>query len=619
MSQTDIHSGEEYAKAIEQEAQRRPAAKSVGPLMKMWPFLKQYPAMLTAAGVALLASTLFTLVMPVAVGDMVDNGFGANQSEAIGQYFGFLLIVAALLGVATGIRFYFVTTLGERIVADLRKAIYNHITSLSPEFFEVTRTGEVLSRLTTDTTLIQSVIGSSISFALRNSLMLVGAMVMLAITSPKLTLLVLIGVPVVLLPLILFGRVVRNLSRRSQDRVADTSAQAGESLNAIRVVQAFTHEDLDRQHFGAAVESAFDVAKLRVAARSVLTALIITIVFGGIAGVLWVGASDVQSGAMSGGDLAQFIFFAVILAASAGGLSETWGEIQRAAGATERLMELLAVVPVIRPPANPTPMPQQKRGEVAFDKVTLRYPARPEHAALHDFSLSIAPGETVALVGPSGAGKSTVIQALLRFYDPESGRVLVDGVDIREADPRDVRERMSLVPQDTVVFGMSALENIRYGRPDATDDEIKAAARAAQADEFIERLPEKYDTQMGERGVTISGGQRQRIAVARAILRDAPILLLDEATSALDAESERLVQNALDNLMEGRTTIVIAHRLATVLKADRIIVMNNGRIEAEGTHDELVRAGGLYARLARLQFGASEEDRPASLDVVAAS
>ncbi len=618
MSQADVHPGEEYAKSIEQEAQRRPAAKSVGPLAQLWPFLKPYPGMLAAAGTALLASTLFTLVMPVAVGDMVDHGFGSDQTQDIGKYFGFLLVVATLLGIATGIRFYFVTTLGERIVADLRKAIYNHITGLSPEFFEVTRTGEVLSRLTTDTTLIQSVIGSSISFALRNSLMLVGAMVMLFITSPKLTLLILIGVPAVLLPLILFGRVVRKLSRRSQDRVADTSAQAGESLNAIRVVQAFTHEDLDRALFGDSVESAFSVARLRIVARSILTALVITIVFGGIAGVLWVGASDVQTGTMSGGDLAQFIFFAIMVAASAGGLSEVWGEVQRAAGATERLMELLAVDPVIKAPDNPIALPAARRGEVAFQNVTLRYPARPEHAALNGFSLSIAPGETVALVGPSGAGKSTVIQALLRFYDPEAGRVVVDGVDIRDADPRAVRERISLVPQDTVVFGMTALENIRYGRPDASDDEIHAAAKAAQADEFIERLPEKYDTHLGERGVTLSGGQRQRIAVARAILRDAPILLLDEATSALDAESERLVQNALDTLMEGRTTIVIAHRLATVLKADRIIVMNNGQIEAEGTHEELVRAGGLYARLARLQFGEAQEDR-AALDVVAAS
>ncbi len=618
MSQADVHHGEEYAKSIEQEAQRRPASKSVRPLSQLWPFLKQYPAMLTAAGIALLASTAFTLVMPVAVGDMVDHGFGGEESQAIGQYFGFLLIVAVFLGVATGIRFYFVTTLGERIVADLRKAIYNHITGLSPEFFEVTRTGEVLSRLTTDTTLIQSVIGSSISFALRNSLMLVGAMVMLFVTSPKLTLLILIGVPLVLLPLILFGRVVRNLSRRTQDRVADTSAQAGESLNAIRVVQAFTHEDLDRKSFGGAVEGAFDVARLRILARSVLTALVIAIVFGGIAGVLWVGASDVQSGGMSGGDLAQFIFFAIMVAASAGGLSEVWGEVQRAAGAAERLMELLAVEPVIKAPDKPLAFPSERRGEVRFENVTLRYPARPEHAALNGFSLSISPGETVALVGPSGAGKSTVIQALLRFYDPQSGRVCVDGIDIRDVAPQDLRARMSLVPQDTVVFGMSALENIRYGRPDATDAEIHAAAKAAQANDFIERLPQKYETHLGERGTTLSGGQRQRIAVARAILRDAPILLLDEATSALDAESERLVQNALDNLMDGRTTIVIAHRLATVLKADRIVVMNNGQIEAEGTHEELVRAGGLYARLARLQFG-DQEEALTPADAVAAS
>jgi ATP-binding cassette subfamily B protein len=598
--------GAEYAAAVEHEAQRRAPAKGVGPLRAILPFLRPYPWMVLGAAIALIASTTFTLVMPVAVRGMIDNGFSMENAEGVGGYFLFLILVAILLGVATGVRFFFVTVLGERVVADLRKAVYDHITGLSPAFYETTRTGEILSRLTTDTTLIQTVIGSSVSFALRNSLMLLGAMVMLAITSLKLTALVLIGVPAVLLPIIFFGRWVRQLSRVSQDRVADTSAHAGESLNAIQIVQAFTHEDLDRRDFATAVEGAYRAAFLRICARSVLTAIVIVIIFSGIVGVLWVGAGDVLAGDMTAGELAQFIFYAVMMAASSGGLSEVWGEIQRAAGATERLIELLAIEPAIKAPENPKPMPQPPVGTISFEKVTFQYPTRPDQSALRDFSLSVEPGETVAIVGPSGAGKSTVIQTLLRFYDPQEGAIRIDGVNIADADPLEVRKRISLVPQDTIVFGASALENIRYGRPSASEAEVRAAAAAAVADEFIEILPNGYDTYLGERGVTLSGGQRQRIAVARAILRDSPILLLDEATSALDSENEQLVQQALDHLMKDRTTIVVAHRLATVQKATRIVVMDHGGIVAAGRHEDLVRAGGLYARLASLQFGPTD-------------
>jgi ATP-binding cassette subfamily B protein len=585
----------------DQNSSSKSSPKKLGGLWRILPYLRPYKWSVLGALAALIVAAGTVLVIGQAIRRVMDFGF-SGVNPMVDQYFIGLMAVVAVLAAATFARYYLVTWLGERLIADLRSDIYSHVINLSPAFFDHTRIGEVLSRLTADTTLIQTVIGSSASIAMRNILLFAGGSVLLVFSSPKLAGMAIILVPAVVLPIVIFGRQVRRLSRDSQDRIADVSSYAEETLNAVQIVQAFCHEAIDIMRFNIAVESSFNTAIKRTRARAWLTALVMLLIFGAVDLVVWAGAKDVIAGDMSSGELAAFVFYAIVVAGALGALSEVYGELQRAAGAGERLLELLQVENDIALPENPVAMPLPGEGAVAMSDVTFHYPSRPEGAALRNFNLTVNPGETIALVGPSGAGKTTVFQMLLRFYDPQSGEVRVDGVAATHADPLALRGRISLVPQDPVIFAASVTENIRYGRPGASDDEVRAAAKAANAAAFIEALADGYDTYLGERGTRLSGGQRQRIAIARAMLRNSPILLLDEATSALDAESERLVQKALNTIMKGRTTIVIAHRLATVLRADRIVVMDQGEVVEQGRHDELVKLGGLYAHLAALQF-----------------
>lgn len=582
-----------------------PAAKrTLATLRELLPYLRPYRALIVAWLCFLALSSSATLSLPVAVRLMIDRGFGAGDPSGIDRWFLGLLGVAGVLAVATAGRFYFISVLGERAIADLRDRLFRHLLTLDMAFFERTRAGELVSRLSADTELLRSVMGSTVSVALRSTVTFLGSAAMLAITSPRLAGFAAVGIPLTILPIMLYGRYSQKLSRESQDRVADANARASETLGAMHTVQSYARESHEAGRFGAALRTAITSARRRIRTQAALTASVILLMFGAVTTVLWIGARDVIAGTLTAGTLSQFVLYAVLGAGSVAALAEVWAELQRAAGGMGRISELLHESARISAPAQPRALPLRAQGELRFDRVSFRYPSRPDVAALDDFSLHLRPGETVALVGPSGAGKSTVLQLLLRFHDPDSGRITLDGVDLRELDPQALRAQLALVPQDPVLFGADAAENIRYGRLDASPAEVEAAARSAEAHEFLAALPEGYASYLGERGVRLSGGQQQRLAIARAVLKDAPVLLLDEATSALDAQSEHAIQQALERLMQGRTTLVIAHRLATVRRADRIVVLDRGRIVAEGRHEQLVAQQGLYAELARLQFHA---------------
>ena len=584
------------------ETSQRAKSRSLKPLRRLMPFLFRYRMQMLVAGVFLILAAASTLVVPVAVRRVIDNGFSGENAAFVDQYFSVMMIVVAVLAVSSAGRYYFVTWIGERVTADVRDAVFSHLLKLSPGFYDQAQSGEVLARLTADTTQVKNVFGSTVSVALRNIVMLSGAIGMLVLTSLKLSGMVLLVIPLIVLPMVIFGRKVRVLSRRAQDTLAASAALAQESLYSVQAVQAFGQEPRIGQQFNVATEEAFKAAAERARGRAMLTAAIIFLAFGAIIGILWYGAQEVLSGDMTPGTLGQFLLYAAFAAGAMGSLSEVWGELQLAAGAAERLSELLDTAPDIADPAVPVAMPDKAVGSVAFRNVRFAYPTRPGEPVLDGFNLDVKPGETVAIVGPSGAGKSTLFGLILRFYDPQAGEVRVDGVNVADAGLEEVRRRIALVPQDTVIFSASIYDNIRFSKPGASREEVEEAARLARVDEFALRMPQGLDTHVGERGVTLSGGQRQRVAIARAVLRDAPLLLLDEATSALDAESERYVQAAFEDLMKQRTTLVIAHRLATVRNADRIVVLDGGQVVAEGAHAQLMKKGGLYARLAKLQF-----------------
>lgn len=603
-------------KSVTENSSPPPTAKKLSQIKLLWAFVQRYPWRLLGALASLLVASVTTLAIPLALRQVVDRGFSAEQQSAIDMVFLLLLGLALLLAISTALRFYFVTWIGERVVADIRIAVQSHLLTLSPVFFEENRPSEISSRLTTDTTLIQSVVGSTASIALRNAITGLGGIGLLVYLSPQLTGLMAIVIPLVVFPIVFLGRRVRKLSRSSQDRVADIGAMADEVLGALRIVQSFTQQDRERARFGSAVDAAFSIAKRRILVRSSMTAIIILFIFSAIVFVLWQGARSVIAGDMTGGTIAAFVLVSGLVAGALGALSEVYGELMRAAGAAGRLSELMQVVPVIQSPANPVPLPTPTQGEIIFSAVSFSYPSKPDIPALYDVDFRVAPGQTVAVVGPSGAGKTTLFQLIQRFYDVQSGHITFDGVAINTCDLDALRERTSLVPQEGTIFAATAFENILYGRPEASEEEVWAAARAAAADDFLTQLPNGIHSYLGEAGVRLSGGQRQRLAIARALLRDAPVLLLDEATSALDAKSERLVQGALDRLMDGRTTLVIAHRLATIQRADAILVFDQGQLVDQGTHEELLARGGLYASLAALQFNGDSGAETSSAPLV---